>query len=276
MQFSCGHGTEVAEQEEKQKAIKERMQKIRRIVLVISGKGGVGKSTVAVNLATALFLSGNKVGLLDADIHGPSVPTMLGLEDAKPCGGDDGILPVDAGGLKVLSMGFFLKNQDDALIWRGPMRTSAVKQLMEEADWGELDYLIIDTPPGTGDELLAVCQGAGEIFGAVVVTTPQKVAARDVRKSITFCRELKVRVLGIVENMSGFVCPHCGQLTQILRRDGGRKIATDMDVPFLGAIPLDPLIADACDDGNAFIHRYRQSSTAELMQEVIDQIGRLK
>ena len=274
MQFSCGHG--VAEEEKQKQAVEARMKKIRRIVLVISGKGGVGKSTVAVNLATALFLAGNKVGLLDADIHGPSVPTMLGLEGAKPCGGDDGILPVDAGGLKVLSMGLFLKNQDDALIWRGPMRTSAVKQLMEEADWGELDYLIIDTPPGTGDELLAVCQGAGEIFGAVVVTTPQKVAARDVRKSITFCRELQVRVLGIVENMSGFVCPHCGQLTQILRRDGGRKIATDMNVSFLGAIPLDPLIADACDDGNAFIHRCRQSDTADIMQDIIDQIGRLK
>lgn len=256
--------------------IQERMKKIKRIVLVISGKGGVGKSTVAVNLATALFLAGNRVGLLDADIHGPSVPTMLGLEKSKVCGGDEGLLPIDAGGLKVLSMGFFLKNMDDALIWRGPMRTSAVKQLVEEADWGELDYLIIDTPPGTGDELLAVCQGAGTIFGAVVVTTPQKVAARDVRKSITFCRQLKVRVLGVVENMSGFVCPHCGQLTQILRRDGGREIALDMDVPFLGAIPLDTLIADACDDGQAFIHRYRQSGTAKIMQEVIDRIQQMQ
>jgi NifU-like protein involved in Fe-S cluster formation/MinD-like ATPase involved in chromosome partitioning or flagellar assembly len=177
-----------------------------------------------------VVLSGKRVGLLDVDIHGPSIPTMLGLERETIQGADEGLLPID------------------------------------------LDYLIIDSPPGTGDEPLSVCQLIGQLDGAVIVTTPQKVAAVDVRKSITFCRELNVPVIGVVENMSGFACPKCGEITLILRSGGGRRIAEDMHVPFLGSIPMDPKIAEACDSGHVFVHHYAQSHTAKIMLDIIIRI----
>ncbi|MEW6379543.1 MAG: iron-sulfur cluster carrier protein MrpORP [bacterium] len=262
------------EYRERQK-LEQRLCRISHKIVVMSGKGGVGKSTVAVNLAIALARSGKKVGLLDVDIHGPSVPTMLGLEFGSVNGRGEDLLPADLDGLKVLSLGLFLSNQDDAVIWRGPMKTGVIRQFLKDVAWGDLDFLVVDSPPGTGDEPLSVCQLLGRVDGAVIVTTPQKVAAVDVRKSISFCRQMQVPVLGVVENMSGFACPHCGQVTPILRTGGGRRIAEDMKVPFLGSIPIDPKIAESCDDGHAFLSHYADSPTAKIMQEIIQPIKAL-
>ena len=266
---------ESAEEFEERQKLQSRLCHIRHKVIVLSGKGGVGKSTVAVNFATALMLLGKRVGLLDVDIHGPSIPTMLGLERETLQASEEGLLPIDLGPMKVMSLGFLLQNQDDAVIWRGPMKAGVIKQFLKDVVWGDLDYLIIDSPPGTGDEPLSVCQLIGTLDGAVIVTTPQKVAAVDVRKSITFCRQLHVPVLGVVENMSGFACPKCGEVTQILCSGGGERIAEDMSVPFLGSIPMDPKIAEACDSGRAFIQRYATTPTAEIMRNVINPIAAL-
>jgi Mrp family chromosome partitioning ATPase len=255
--------------------LQERLCRIRHKIVVLSGKGGVGKSTVAVNLAVTLSQNGRRVGLLDVDLHGPSIPTMLGLEQAAPAGADGEVLPLEFGRLKVMSLGFFLRSPDEAVIWRGPLKMSAIKQFLRDVAWGELDFLIIDSPPGTGDEPLSVCQLLGSVDGAVIVTTPQKVAAVDVRKSITFCRELKVPVLGVVENMSGFACPHCGRITPILRTGGGRRISLDMHVPFLGSIPIDPQIAECGDEGRAFVESFASSATAALMRELVKPIESL-
>lgn len=253
---------------EQRRKLQARLCRIRHKVVVLSGKGGVGKSTVAVNLAAALTLAGKRVGLLDADIHGPSIPTMLDLEGSMPKGGKDGWQAVEWNGLKVMSLGFMLRDPDDAVIWRGPMKMGAIEQFLRDVAWGDLDYLIVDSPPGTGDEPLSVCQLIGKLDGAIIVTTPQKVAAVEVRKSITFCRHLDVPVLGVVENMSGFACPHCGAVTHILSSGGGRRIADGMGVPFLGSIPMDPKLAEACDRGEAFVERYAATTTTKLMEGI--------
>lgn len=249
-----------------------RLCRIKHKIVVLSGKGGVGKSTVAVNLAASLMLAGKRVGLMDVDIHGPSIPTMLGLENQSPLPTVNGsITPLMMGDMRVMSIGFFLRNQDDAVVWRGPMKNTAIKQFVKDVEWGDLDYLIIDSPPGTGDEPLSVVQifGASHLDGAVIVTTPQRVAAVDVRKSISFCRLIELPVLGVVENMSGFACPNCGTVTPILRSGGGKKIAEDMKVPFLGAIPMDPKIAEAADGGMAFVQHFAESPTAKVMREIV-------
>ena len=252
--------------------LQSRLCRVRHKVVILSGKGGVGKSTVAVNLAMALIIAGKKVGLLDIDIHGPSIPTMLGLENTKVTGNENELWPVDVNGLKVVSAGFFLQNQDEAIIWRGPMKMAAIKQFLKDVAWGDLDYLIIDSPPGTGDEPLSICQLIDEMDGAIIVTTPQKVAAVDVRKSITFCRKINIPVIGVVENMNGFACPHCGDITFIFGADGGKRMATEMNVPFLGSIPIDTEIAEACDKGRTYIYYYALSATAKIMSEVIQPI----
>jgi len=256
--------------------LESKLCRIRHKIVVLSGKGGVGKSTVAVNLSVALMMSGRRVGLLDVDIHGPSIPTMLGLEHHTLGGSDGEIAPADVDGLKVISIGLFLPSPDDAIIWRGPLKMGAIKQFLKDVAWGDLDFLVIDSPPGTGDEPLSVCQLIGRLDGAVIVTTPQRVAAVDVRKSITFCRQLKVPVLGVIENMNGFACPKCGEITSIFRSGGGKHIANDMGVPFLGSIPLDPQIGEACDSGQAFVRRYAASPTAALMRTIIQPIASLK
>jgi ATP-binding protein involved in chromosome partitioning len=249
--------------------LESRLCRIQRKIVVLSGKGGVGKSTVAVNIAVALQMAGKRVGLLDVDIHGPSIPTMLGLEGETLQGGADGLLPVDLDGLKVMSLGFLLPDPDQAVIWRGPLKMGAIKQFLKDVAWGDLDYLIIDSPPGTGDEPLSVIQLIGNLDGAIVVTTPQKVAAVDVRKSITFCRQLGVPVLGVVENMSGFACPKCGEISAVFSAGGGKRIAVDMGVPFLGSIPIDPVITESCDNGRPFVCHNAVSPTAEIMREII-------
>jgi len=253
-------------------ALAQRMCRIKHKILVLSGKGGVGKSTVAVNLAVSLMLAGKRVGLLDVDIHGPSIPKMLRLEGAPVLNEGNTILPVELGDMKVLSLGFFLRSTDDAVIWRGPMKMGVIKQFLKDADWGELDYLIIDSPPGTGDEPLSVCQLIEDAAGAVIVTTPQDVSVADVRRSIRFCQALHLPVLGVVENMSGFTCPHCGKTTNIFKAGGGKRMADEIGVPFLGPIPLDPQVGEACDAGTPYVHHFARTETAKAFGRVIQPI----
>lgn len=250
----------------------DRMRLIKHKIIVLSGKGGVGKSTVAANMAVSLALAGKKVGLLDVDIHGPSIPKMLRLDGAKPEIREQAISPIEKAGMKVMSIGFLLRNRDSAVIWRGPMKMGVIKQFLKDVDWGELDYLIIDSPPGTGDEPLSVCQLLENADGAVIVTTPQDVATADVRKSITFCRQLNVPVLGVVENMSGFACPKCGEVTDIFMTGGGERMANEMNIPFLGRIPIDPAIGRSCDDGTPFVYHYSRTETAKAFERVIGPI----
>ncbi|MFW6153593.1 MAG: iron-sulfur cluster carrier protein MrpORP [Planctomycetota bacterium] len=231
--------------------IETRMERIGRKIIVLSGKGGVGKSTVAANLAVALGRTGRKVGLLDVDLHGPSVPTLLGLAgrrlEATPAGG---MAPIAAGeNLSVVSIGLLLAGEADPVIWRGPMKFNVIRQFLGEVEWGELDDLIIDAPPGTGDEPLSVAQMVGAGAWAVLVTTPQAVAVADVRRSVSFCRALDLPVAGIIENMSGLVCPHCGRAVNLFATGGGERLAAEMEVPFLGRIPLDGRIAASGDAG---------------------------
>jgi len=256
-----------------QAQIRQRMAQIKRKILVLSGKGGVGKSTVAVNLAISLSLAGKRTGLLDIDIHGPSVPKILNLEGQTVGGMPDAILPVELGAhLKVMSIGFLLSSASDAVIWRGPRKYHMIKQFLKDVEWGELDFLIIDSPPGTGDEPLAIIQLLEQADGAVVVTTPQEVALSDVRRGITFCRNLDLPVLGVLENMSGFVCPTCGQRTDIFKSGGGESMATTMNVPFLGRIPIDPQIVEACDSGQPYVDTYRQSQAAQAFNEAVTRL----
>ena len=208
------------------------LSRIKHKILVLSGKGGVGKSTVAVNLAVALAMEGRETGLLDVDFHGPSVPMLLNLKGQLFKATDGGgIMPVESPyGLKVVSLGFALKNADEAVIWRGPMKMGVIKQLLTDVQWGDLDYLVVDFPPGTGDEPLSVAQLIPESDGAVIVTTPQGISLQDVRKSINFCRQLKIPVLGVIENMSGLMCPHCGKMIEVFKSGGGEAMAKEMGV----------------------------------------------
>ncbi|MFA5074174.1 MAG: P-loop NTPase [Nitrospirota bacterium] len=263
---------EKPEEFEDRRLLKSRLCRIKHKIIVLSGKGGVGKSTVAVNLATALSRAGKRVGLLDADIHGPSTPTMLRTGDRKVKTDGQCILPMEVGGLKVMSVGFLLENRDDALIWRGPMKIGIIRQFLKDVEWGDLDYLIIDSPPGTGDEPLSLCQMIDDADGAVVVTTPQEVAAADVRKSVNFCRALHLPVLGIIENMSGFVCPKCGEITDIFNEGGGRRMAEEFRVPFLGRIPIDPAVVKASDEGNPFILHHAETATGKAFTDIIVKI----
>jgi len=253
-----------------QEQIRQRVKQIKHQILVLSGKGGVGKSTVAVNLAISLSDAGKKVGLLDIDIHGPSIPKILNLETKAVQAIGDTILPVEVTeNLKVMSIGFLLRGKDDAVIWRGPMKYQMIKQFLKDVDWGSLDFLVVDSPPGTGDEPLSIVQLLENADGAVIVTTPQEVALSDVRKCITFCRNLKLPVLGVLENMSGFVCPRCGERTDIFKSGGGEKMAGEMNVPFLGRIPIDPQIVQACDSGQPYVQHYSQSQTAKAFSEAM-------
>jgi len=256
-----------------QEQIRKRVKQIKHQILVLSGKGGVGKSTVAVNLAVSLALAGKKVGLLDIDIHGPSIPKVLNLESKAIQAVGDTILPVEMSeNLKVMSIGFLLRGSSDAVIWRGPMKYQMIKQFLKDVRWGNLDFLIVDSPPGTGDEPLSVVQLLENADGAIIVTTPQEVALSDVRKCISFCRNLNLPVLGVLENMSGFVCPKCGEKTDVFKSGGGEIMAKEMHVPFLGRIPIDPQIVESCDSGRPFVHHYNQSQTAKTFKKILNPI----
>ncbi len=240
-------------------AVAKNLSGVKHKVVVLSGKGGVGKSTVAAALAWHLAKEGASVGLVDTDIHGPSIPVIFGLDNQKAVFEDGKIFPVCVGDLKIISISFFLQSQKDSVIWRGPMKAAVIKQFLLDVNWGQLDYLIIDSPPGTGDEPLSVCQLIPEADGAVIVTTPQTLSTSDVQRSVQFCRKLNFNIIGIVENMSGFLCPHCGKESAPFKSGGGITLAKDENLPFLGTIPMDPRIMEACDSGNGFANAPNES-----------------
>jgi Mrp family chromosome partitioning ATPase len=253
----------------------DTLARIENTLLVLSGKGGVGKSTVAVNLAAALAASDMEVGLLDIDIHGPSVPTLLKLEGAEVKHGlGGGLEPIKVSkNLKVMSMEFVMReNKDQAVIWRGPMKHRMIHEFLSEVDWGNLDFLIVDAPPGTGDEPLSICQMAPPRSQALIVTTPQKVAIRDVRKSINFCKSLEMPIFGIIENMSGFVCPSCGVTHQLFKTGGGENLARETGYRFLGSIPIDPQIVSSSDDGKPFVTEFPNSPSSRAFEQIIGPI----
>jgi ATP-binding protein involved in chromosome partitioning len=245
---------------------------IKNRIAVLSGKGGVGKSTVAVNLAYSLASSGRQVGLLDVDIHGPSIPKMSGLQCEKIKIENHRMIPVEIGNLKVMSIGFMINAENDPLIWRGPMKTTIIRQFIEDVKWGELDFLIVDCPPGTGDEPLSVIQVLGKVDGAVIVTTPQDVAVLDVKKSVNFCRKLNIPISGIIENMSGFICPKCSETYDIFKSGGGRELAEEMSLPFLGSIPIDPNATISGDEGKPFIKIFPDTLASKAVMDIFSNI----
>lgn len=250
--------------EQEDRRLRERMARIRRRLVVVSGKGGVGKSTVAANLALALAARGHHIGLLDVDIHGPSMPRILGCEGAALISDGQSILPVEVRDcLTLMSINFLIGNKTDAVIWRGPMKFKVIQQFLCDVAWGDLDYLIVDCPPGTGDEPLSVAQLIGHPAAAVVVTTPQELAIADVRRCITFCQKANLPVAGVLENMSGYVCPQCGNHADLFGAGGGESLSQEMSVPFLGRIPIDPRIVGCGDSGRCLLDAYPESPAAQ-------------
>ncbi len=255
---------------EQNQRILDNLKKIRHKLVVMSGKGGVGKSTVAVNLAVALANSGKEVGIMDIDIHGPNIPKMLGIENMKISSTTAGIVPVVARkNLKVMSMAFLLDSPGKAVIWRGPMKIGLIRQFLSDVDWGELDYLIVDLPPGTGDEPLSIVQNIPTGSHALIVTTPQEVSILDVSKSVNFARQLKMKITGIIENMSGFVCPKCGEEVNLFGSGGGERLAAKSGVPFLGNIPIDSSIVSGGDTGKTFLADSSDSEAGKAFSEVV-------
>jgi len=274
---SCSSGTcssqesQQARMAQQDNAITRSLGKIKHKILVMSGKGGVGKSTVSVNLALGLAKKGHQVGLMDVDLHGPDVIRMLNLKgDLEPPATPDALVPPLKynENLKVVSLEYMMKDRDEAIIWRGPLKIQAIRQFVADMDWGQLDYLIIDAPPGTGDEPLSVAQTIPNVK-AIVVTTPQKVALADVRKSINFCKTVEMEIVGVVENMSGFVCPHCNQTVDIFKTGGGMDLARELDLPFLGKVPMDPKVVIAGDDGAPYLSSDAVSPATEAFAAVV-------
>jgi Mrp family chromosome partitioning ATPase len=258
---------------ESETRLKDSLSKIKHVIIVMSGKGGVGKSTVSSNLAMALSLKGCQTGLMDIDITGPSIPKMFRIEDEKldKITEDNKLIPIMVSPtLKIMSMGFLLPERDSAVIWRGPMKASAIRQFIEDVEWGGLDYLIIDMPPGTGDEALSIVQLIPRADGAVIVTTPQDVALLDCRKSVTFAKQTKLPVLGMVENMSGFVCPHCGEQTEIFGSGGGQKTAEELKIRFLGRVPFEPGVVRSGDSGMPIVESEPNSRSAAAFGAIAD------
>ena len=255
-------------------AINKSLGKIKNKILVMSGKGGVGKSTVAVNLALGLARRGHKVGLMDVDLHGPDVCRMLNLNGKlEPPKNKTDLIPplVYNDNVKVVSLEYMMKDRDDAIIWRGPLKIQAIRQFIADMDWGELDYLVVDAPPGTGDEPLSVAQTIPGVQ-AVVVTTPQAVALADVRKSINFCKTVEMPIVGVVENMSGFICPHCNETVDIFSSGGGEKTARDFDLPFLGKVPMDPRVVVAGDTGQPYLSSDEETPATKAFAEVVEAV----
>jgi len=249
------------------------MRKIKHKIAVISGKGGVGKSTVAVNLAAAFAKTGHRVGILDADVHGPSVPRLLGLTGQQVKVGPPGAFPVTGPlGIKVISIDFFLPEEKTPTIWRGPLKMRAIRQLLSDVVWGELDVLFIDLPPGTGDEALSIAQLLPEIDGVIIVTMPSELSKAVVKKSITFAQRMGMSIIGVVENMSGFVCPTCGDRIDIFQTGAGKKMAEEEAVPFLGGIPIDPKVSASSDKGVPFVFEHPGSPSAKAFLEIVEKV----
>jgi Mrp family chromosome partitioning ATPase len=246
----------------------QRLSKVKHKIVVMSGKGGVGKSTVAANLACVLAEEGT-VGLVDADVTGPDIPLLMGVEDAHVTPTEAGMEPTTGPrGVKIISMAQLI-DRDKAVVWRGPLKIKALKQMLSDVEWGELDYMVIDLPPGTSDEPLSIAQEIPDADGAVVVTTPQEVSLLDVRKSIAFARSVNLRVLGIVENMSGMVCPHCGKQVDVFKVGGGEAAAKELGLPFLGRIPLDPRIVVGGDAGVPFVLEHPDSPATKAFRGIV-------
>lgn len=262
----------MSHQGSQQERLEETLSAIKKKIIVLSGKGGVGKSTVSVHLAVAAAKKGLAAGLLDTDLHGPSVPKMLGLEEFISSGDETHLTPAALydNKLKVMSVQFLLQNLHDSVIWRGPLKHAVISQFIGHTVWGNLDCLFIDSPPGTGDEPLSVVQTAHP-DGAILVTTPQTIATFDVRKSFDFCSKLQLPVLGIIENMSGFICPHCNTETPIFSSGGGRKLAESLAIPFLGSIPIDPQFVSCSDNGDAASESL--SSQSAVFTTILTQLG---
>lgn len=249
------------------------LKEVKHKIFILSGKGGVGKTTVAANLALLLSMNGSEVGLLDVDIHGPNIPKMLGIENERLSGDEKKIFPVLVPPhLKVVSMAFLISNRDAPVIWRGPLKMKAIDQFLNDVAWGKLDYLVIDLPPGTGDEPLSIAQNIPDADGGIVVTTPQDVALLDSRKAINFVRALQIPVLGVIENMSGLICPHCGKEIDLFKTGGGEKAAKDMNVSFLGRIPIDPKIVETGDSGVPVVMSYSDSEGAKAFSKIVKKI----
>ena len=258
---------------EQQQILRYRMSKIKHKIAVISGKGGVGKSTITVNLAAAFTLHRNRVGILDADIHGPSVPRLLGLTGQRLKAGPPGAFPVTGPlGIKVVSIDFFLPEERLPTIWRGPLKMTAIRQFLSDIVWGELDILLIDLPPGTGDEPLSIAQLLPEMDGVIIVTMPSELSRAVVKKTITFAQKLGMPIIGVVENMSGFVCPTCGDKIDIFQSGGGKKMAEEAGVPFLGSIPIDQKVSMDSDKGSPFVIEHADSSAAKAFIEIVKNI----
>jgi Mrp family chromosome partitioning ATPase len=246
-----------------------QLSRIKHKILVMSGKGGVGKSTVATNLAVALSELGKKVGILDGDVHGPNIPKMLGLEGQVPSGGPNGLAPLEfSPNLKIMSVSFLLPDSDTPVIWRGPMKHSLMQQFVGEVIWGDLDYLIVDLPPGTGDEAMSIAQILGNPLSAVIVTTPQEVALLDSRKSVMFARTLGLNIVGIIENMSGLKCPHCSEIINLFKTGGGKKAAEEMGLNFLGALPIIPEVVKSADAGIPLLELDEASGIGVIFKEL--------
>ena len=263
--------TEESIQEET--AIQDTLRKIKHVIIVMSGKGGVGKSTVSSNLAMSLSMKGYQTGIMDIDITGPNIPKMFAVEDERLSVEDGKLLPVQVPpSLKLISMAFLLPEKDAPVIWRGPVKMGAIKQFIEDVNWGDLDYLVIDMPPGTGDEALSIVQLIPKADGMVIVTTPQDVALLDSRKSLRFGAETGIPIIGIVENMSGFVCPCCGEVTDIFKSGGGQKAAEELNVQFLGKVPLEPAVVESGDSGLPLVMNHPDSASAKAFGEIVEKI----
>lgn len=253
--------------------VKLSLEKIKNTIMVMSGKGGVGKTSVAVNVAIALAKKGFRVGLLDVDIHGPDIPRVLGLDGMMDLNANQKLAPIAYNdNLSAVSIESLIVNKDDAIIWRGPMKYQAIQQFIGDVDWGELDYLIIDAPPGTGDEPLTIAQMIKKAK-AIIVTTPQEVSLADVRKSISFCKTVKMDIVGLIENMSGYVCPHCGEPVDLFGSGGGEKTAETAGIPFMGRIPFDPNVVKCGDTGVSFQEKYQDSPITLAFADVAEKIS---
>ena len=251
----------------------KRIAHIKHTIIVMSGKGGVGKSTVTANLAVGLSMQGFEVGILDADIHGPNIPKMLHMEDVQLQADDNGIYPaILPPHLKIMSMAFLTQDKDQPIIWRGPMKMGALRKFIEDVYWGDLDYLVVDLPPGTGDEPLTIAQLIPKADGSIIVTTPQDVALLDSRKTVIFSQDLHIPVLGVIENMSGLICPHCGKEIDLFKIGGGEKAAKELGVPFLGRLPIDPHVVETGDNGVPIVADTPDSPAAKAFQTIIRSI----
>ncbi|MCK5584388.1 MAG: Mrp/NBP35 family ATP-binding protein [Elusimicrobiales bacterium] len=254
--------------------IKENMAKIRNKILIMSNKGGVGKSSIAVNIAAALNASGHKVGLLDIDVHGPSLAKMTGQEGKTPNTDGKTLEPIEVKeNFKMMSMGSLMPQSEEPLIWRGPLKIGLIKQFLSDVQWGDLDYLIIDAPPGTGDEPLSICQLLPEMTGGIIVTTGQDIALLDSKKAVNFLKKLKIGVLGIIENMTTFQCPHCAKEINLFKSGGGERAANDLNVDFLGRVPFDSDMMEAEDKGELFIEKFSDSPCAKVIKEAVEKIS---